>query len=62
MSADDIRMSFEVIEETHNQRFVRKRDRRKEYKPREGWKVYNLKRTKKGRALIVKALAAELNR
>ena len=57
VSTEDIRMSFAVSEASHHQRFVRKRDRRKSYKPREGWEVYNLKRTKKGRAIIRGVLA-----
>lgn len=50
------KMGIEYLEEGAHQRFLRKRDRRKDYRPRQGWKIYNLKRTKKGRA-IMKRLA-----
>lgn len=49
---NDVRMGFEYLEESSHQRFLRKRDRRKDYRPRGGWKLYNLNRMKKGRAII----------
>ena len=53
----DFKSAVEYLEAGARQRFLRKRDRRKDYRSREGWKVYNLKRTKKGRAIIQGMLA-----